>query len=253
MGNIVESAFVTNLLDGLRCVAKQMAGNRQAMLIKVTDNSLASMMFEERTECRAVHAYMLSKVINGNVALIVAADEDFYLFQSALGFCLCLFSNLPAITADGDDAQQMNKHCQPFRISQTRHLLQTIRQSLSRRPCENNGLDGFRKVFKVSLQLWECCSYSVDEFRGKDHCNVFYLLPIVSELPAVGCLRRHQNNLATLERFANTGYGSDTLALNNQREFPCRLLMGAYLLRRLQSDMVEMDGLFHGCKFTTII
>ena len=253
MGNIVESAFVTNLLDGLRCVAKQMAGNRQAMLIKVTDNSLASMMFEERTECRAVHAYMLSKVINGNVALIVAADEDFYLFQSALGFCLCLFSNLPAITADGDDAQQMNKHCQALRISQPRHLLQTIRQSLSRRPCEYNGLDGFRKAYKVWLQFRKCGCYCVKQFWGKDHCNVFYLLPIVSELPAVGCLRRHQNNLATLERFANTGYGSDTLALNNQREFPCRLLVDAYLLRRLQSDMVEMDGLFHGCKFTTII
>ena len=82
----------------------------------------------------------------------------------------------------------------------------------------------------MSLQLWECRCYSVDQFRGEDHCYILYLLPFVCELPAMWCPWWHQNDLAALEWFAHSGYGPDALALYNQREFPCRLLMTADLL-----------------------
>ena len=105
---------------------------------------------------------MLSKVIDGNVALVVATDIDLYLFQTSLGISLLRPSNLPAITTDGDDAQQVNEHCQPFRICQTRHLLQAFRQPLPCAPCEYNSLYGFRKAFEVCLQLWESGCYCMD-------------------------------------------------------------------------------------------
>ena len=54
---------------------------------------------------------MLSKVIDGDIALVVATDINLYLFQPALGICLYLFSNLLAFIADGDDAQQVDEHC----------------------------------------------------------------------------------------------------------------------------------------------
>ena len=82
--NVVESAFVTYLLDGQRRVAEQMAGDRQAVLIETGDNGFACMVFEKGAKCRAVHAHMPGKVINGNIAFVIAADEDFYLFQTAL-------------------------------------------------------------------------------------------------------------------------------------------------------------------------
>ena len=47
MGNVVESAFVTYLLDGQRRVAEQMAGDRQAVLIETGDNGFARMMLKE--------------------------------------------------------------------------------------------------------------------------------------------------------------------------------------------------------------
>ena len=102
---------------------------------------------------------MLGKVINGDVALIVATDIDLYLFQPSLGISILWPSNLPAVTADSDDAQQVNEQCQPFSICQTCHLLQTLRQSLPRPSCEDNGLHGFRKAFEMCLQLWECCCH----------------------------------------------------------------------------------------------
>lgn len=117
MGYVVESTVVTDLLDGQRCIAKQMAGDRKTMLVEIGDDGFGRMMLEEGAKCRTVHAYMLSEVIDGNIAFEVAADEDFYLFQPSLGIGLCLFSNLLAFTADGDDAQQVDEHCQPFRIS----------------------------------------------------------------------------------------------------------------------------------------
>ena len=159
MGYVVESTVVTDLLDGQRCIAKQMAGDRKTMLVEIGDDGFGRMMLEEGAKCRTVHAYMLSEVIDGDVALIVATDIDLYLFQPSLGISLLWPSNLPAITADGDDAQQVNEHCQPFSISQTRHLLQTFRQSLPRPSSEHNGLYGFRKAFEVCLQLWECCCH----------------------------------------------------------------------------------------------
>ena len=43
-------------------------------------------------------------------------------------------------------------------------------------------------------------------------------------------LWRHQSNLTTLEWFAHTSNSPNALALNYQREFPCRLLMTSNLL-----------------------
>ena len=68
MGYVVESAFVTDLLDGQRRVAEQMTGHWKAVLVEIGDDGFARMMLEEGAEWRAVHAYMLGKVINGDVA-----------------------------------------------------------------------------------------------------------------------------------------------------------------------------------------
>ena len=51
MGNVVESAFVTYLLDGQRRVAEQMACDKQAVLVEIGDDGFARMMLEEDTEC----------------------------------------------------------------------------------------------------------------------------------------------------------------------------------------------------------
>ena len=50
MGNIVESTFVTDLLDGQRRVAEQMTGHREAVLVEIGDNGFARMMLEEGAE-----------------------------------------------------------------------------------------------------------------------------------------------------------------------------------------------------------
>ena len=230
VGNIFESAFVADLLDGQRCVVKQMAGNRQTVLVEKGDDGFARMMLEEGTECRTVHAYMLSKVIDGDIAFVVATDVNFNLFQPTLGICLCLFSNLHAFIADGNNAEQVDELRQPLCICQMRHQHQTFRQSLSCPSCEDNGLYRFRKASKVCLQLWECGCYCVNQFWGERYSDVFYLLPIVIKQPTMGCLWRHKYHLAALERFTYAGNSPDTLALNNQREFPCRLLMDTNLL-----------------------
>ena len=47
MGNVVESAFVTYLLDGQRRMAEQMAGHCQAVLVEIGNDGFARMMFEE--------------------------------------------------------------------------------------------------------------------------------------------------------------------------------------------------------------
>ena len=47
MGNVVESAFVTDLLDGQRCVAEQMTGHCKAVLVEIGDNGFARMMLKE--------------------------------------------------------------------------------------------------------------------------------------------------------------------------------------------------------------
>ena len=47
MGNVVESAFVTYLLDGQCRVAEQMAGHREAVLVEIGDNGFARMMLKE--------------------------------------------------------------------------------------------------------------------------------------------------------------------------------------------------------------
>jgi hypothetical protein len=50
MGNVVESAFVADLLDGQRRVTESMTGDRQAMLIERGNDCFARMMLEEGTE-----------------------------------------------------------------------------------------------------------------------------------------------------------------------------------------------------------
>ena len=47
MGNVVESAFITDLLDGQRRMAEQMAGHCKAVLVEIGDNGFARMMLEE--------------------------------------------------------------------------------------------------------------------------------------------------------------------------------------------------------------
>ena len=47
MGNVVESAFVTYLLDGQRRMAEQMAGHCEAVLVEIGNDGFARMMFEE--------------------------------------------------------------------------------------------------------------------------------------------------------------------------------------------------------------
>ena len=96
---------------------------------------------------------MLSKVIDGNVALVVATDIDLYLFQTSLGISLLRPSNLPAITTDGDDAQQVNEHCQPFSISQTRHLLRHTSLTIQQVCYESgfNDVPHFCRLFKRSF------------------------------------------------------------------------------------------------------
>ena len=47
MGNVVESAFVTYLLDGQRRMAEQMAGHCQAVLVEIGNDGFARMMLEE--------------------------------------------------------------------------------------------------------------------------------------------------------------------------------------------------------------
>ena len=47
MGNVVESAFITDLLDGQRRVAEQMAGHREAVLVEIGDDGFARMMLKE--------------------------------------------------------------------------------------------------------------------------------------------------------------------------------------------------------------
>ena len=48
MGNVVESAFVTYLLDGQRRMAEQMAGHREAVLVEIGDNGFARVLLKER-------------------------------------------------------------------------------------------------------------------------------------------------------------------------------------------------------------
>ena len=50
MGNVIESTFVADLLDGQRRVAKQMAGNRKAVLVEISNDGFARMMLEEGAE-----------------------------------------------------------------------------------------------------------------------------------------------------------------------------------------------------------
>ena len=47
MGNVVESAFVTYLLDGQRRMAEQMAGHCEAVLVEIGNDGFARMMLEE--------------------------------------------------------------------------------------------------------------------------------------------------------------------------------------------------------------
>ena len=47
MGNVVESAFVTYLLDGQRRMAEQMAGHCEAVLVEIGNEGFARMMLEE--------------------------------------------------------------------------------------------------------------------------------------------------------------------------------------------------------------
>ena len=47
MGYVVESAFVTYLLDGQRRVAEQMAGHCEAVLVEIGNDGFARMMLEE--------------------------------------------------------------------------------------------------------------------------------------------------------------------------------------------------------------
>ena len=47
MGNVVESAFVTDLLDGQRRVAEQMTGHCEAVLVEIGNDGFARMMLEE--------------------------------------------------------------------------------------------------------------------------------------------------------------------------------------------------------------
>ena len=47
MGNVVESAFVTYLLDGQRRMAEQMAGHREAVLVEIGDNGFARVLLKE--------------------------------------------------------------------------------------------------------------------------------------------------------------------------------------------------------------
>ena len=47
MGNVIESTFVTYLLDGQRRVAEQMAGHREAVLVEISNDGFARMMLKE--------------------------------------------------------------------------------------------------------------------------------------------------------------------------------------------------------------
>ena len=47
MGYVVESAFVTYLLDGQCRVAEQMTGHCETVLVEIGDNGFARMMLEE--------------------------------------------------------------------------------------------------------------------------------------------------------------------------------------------------------------
>ena len=50
MGNIVESAFVADLLDGQRRMTEQMAGHCEAVLVEIGNDGFTRMMFEEGAE-----------------------------------------------------------------------------------------------------------------------------------------------------------------------------------------------------------
>ena len=50
MGNVVESAFITDLLDGQRRMAEQMAGHCKAVLVEISNNSFARVMLKEGAE-----------------------------------------------------------------------------------------------------------------------------------------------------------------------------------------------------------
>ena len=47
MGTVVESAFETDLLDGQRRMAEQMAGHREAVLVEIGDNGFARVLLKE--------------------------------------------------------------------------------------------------------------------------------------------------------------------------------------------------------------
>ena len=47
MGNVVESAFETDLLDGQRRVAEKMTGHCETVLVEIGDNGFARMMLKE--------------------------------------------------------------------------------------------------------------------------------------------------------------------------------------------------------------
>ena len=47
MGNVVESTFVTDLLDGQRRMAEQMAGHCEAVLVEISNDGFARMMLKE--------------------------------------------------------------------------------------------------------------------------------------------------------------------------------------------------------------
>ena len=68
------------------------------------------------------------------------------------------------------------------------------------------------------------------QFWSERYGDVLNLIDIIRKLPAMGCLWRHQYNLATFERLAHISNSPGTLTFNNQRELPCRLLMAANLL-----------------------
>ena len=47
MGNVIESTFITYLLDGQRRMAEQMAGHCEAVLVEIGNDGFARMMLEE--------------------------------------------------------------------------------------------------------------------------------------------------------------------------------------------------------------
>ena len=47
MGNVVESTFVTDLLDCQRRVTEQMTGHREAVLVEIGDNGFARVLLKE--------------------------------------------------------------------------------------------------------------------------------------------------------------------------------------------------------------